>query len=434
MLETKNLEKNNIKIYYIYKTFSWDLLFYYAISFMFLTNYKGLTAAQVVFADSFFPIFKILFQIPCTILIEKFEKKTGLIVGNTLLAIYILFVLGCKNMYTLIIGNIFMALAFVLKNLCESNILYDSLLNTRNKGKLFSKIEGKSSAMYYFFEAFSCVASGFLYIINPNIPIIICLLCVIISIILSYLFKTIPINVTNENKEQLANISIIKILKTYTRHLKNAFKYIFSSSRLRLLIYFNAIFISLISLLTSYRRSLLLDINISAQNIGIIFSVLGLISGIFSSITPQLHKIFKNKALTYMGLYFSLSIVISGLAVVLNFPYSICLLIVLLAQTIQYVIKGPYYTLIRQYLSSFASSKLRLHIVSASTLIEGLVSGIVSLVGAYLLTFTSTAYASIIIGIISLFILAILLIYMKDKVGLKPEEYNPKEINFKEIE
>jgi uncharacterized membrane protein len=77
---------------------------------------------------------------------------------------------------------------------------------------------------------------------------------------------------------------------------------------------------------------------------------------------------------------------------------------------------------------------LRLHIVSASTLIEGLVSGIVSLVGAYLLTFTSTAYASIIIGIISLFILAILLIYMKDKVGLKPEEYNPKEINFKEIE
>ena len=78
MLETKELEKNkkhNLKIYYIYKTFSWDLLFYYAVSFMFLTNYMGLTAAEIIFADAFFPFFKILFQIPSTLLIQRFGKE-----------------------------------------------------------------------------------------------------------------------------------------------------------------------------------------------------------------------------------------------------------------------------------------------------------------------------------------------------------------------
>ena len=54
MSKTNTLEKNkkhNLKLYFLYKAFSWDLLFYYAISFMFLNAYKGLTAAEIIFAD-----------------------------------------------------------------------------------------------------------------------------------------------------------------------------------------------------------------------------------------------------------------------------------------------------------------------------------------------------------------------------------------------
>lgn len=436
-MENKTLEKNkkyNIKIYCIYKMFSLDLLFYYAISFIFLNNYMGLSAAEIIFADSFYPFFKVLLQIPCTLLIDKFGKRTGLIVGNISLAIYVLFVLACKNMYILLIGNIFMALAFVLKSLCESNLLYDSLPNVEKKRKLFSKIEGKSSAIYYLFESFTCAVSGFLYILNPNIPIILCLICVIISIILSHLFKTVPIDITNENEDHTTKTSVSKILKQYFRNLKNAFKFIFSSSRLRLLIYFNAILVSLVYLLISYRRSLFEDIGITAQNIGIIFAILGITSSIFSSVTPLLHKLLKNKALTYIGLYFSLSIIISGLVVVLNLKYSVMITVVLLTQIVQFAIKGPYYTLIKQYLSSFSSSKMRLKIISASNIIEGLVSGVVSLIGAYLLTFTTTAIAYVIIGLCGFIILSILLSYMKSRVGLRPEEYSSKEINFKEVE
>lgn len=337
-------------------------------------------------------------------------------------------------MYILLIGNIFMALAFVLKSLCESNLLYDSLPSVQEKRKLFSKIDGKSASFHYLFEASTCIASGFLYTINPNIPMVLCLICILISLVLAYLFKPVPIDITNEEEEHSNKKTISKRLKEYMRNLKNAFKFIFSSSRLRSLIYFNSIMISLIYLLTSYRRSLFADIGISAKNMGIIYAALGILSSIYSSITPQLHKIFKNKMLAHMGLYFSLSIFLSGLAVFLSLPFNILIAVVLASQAIQFAIKGPYYTLIKQYLSSFATSSMRLKIISASNLIEGLMSGLVSLLGAFLLTKMTTAASSIIIGLFFFILLTVLLSYMKTRVGLKPEEYSNKEINFKEVE
>ena len=436
MSKTNTLEKNkkhNLKLYFLYKAFSWDLLFYYAISFMFLNAYKGLSAAEIIFADSFYPFFKVLLQIPATLFVEKTDKRTGLIVGNLALFVYVLFVLGCHSMYIMIIGNIFMALGFVLKNLCESNLIYDSLPKSNKKQKMFSKIDGKSSAAYYVLEALSCGASGFLYNINPNIPIIACLLCTLFSVILSHLFIEIE-DITNpdENHIKIKNARIG--FKKYIRDLKNSFKFIFSSPRLKSLIYFNAIFMAIIYLLISYRRSLLSEMGVSAQNIGLIFAVLELLSSIASAYTSKINKKLKNKSLTYLSLYFIFSIIISGLVVVLTVPYNVELSIVILMLAIQFLAKGPYYTLIKQYLSSFSSSTMRIKIFSANNLIEGIITGIISFIGSWLLLFTDTAHASIIIGCSSFVIVIILLEYMSSRVGLDPEKYTKKDIEFREVE
>ena len=49
--------KYNQNLYKIYKMLSWDLLFYYTISFLFLTKAKGLSTSEILFADAFYPIF-----------------------------------------------------------------------------------------------------------------------------------------------------------------------------------------------------------------------------------------------------------------------------------------------------------------------------------------------------------------------------------------
>ena len=89
----KKHKKHNIRIYYIYKAISWDLLFYYAVSFIFLNAFKGLTPAEIVFADAFFPLYKVLFQIPAALLVNRIGKKNCLIVGNTSLLVYMILIL-----------------------------------------------------------------------------------------------------------------------------------------------------------------------------------------------------------------------------------------------------------------------------------------------------------------------------------------------------
>lgn len=425
--------KKNIKIYHLYKIFSFDLLFYYAISFLYLNSYHGLTAAQIIFADAFYPIFKILFQIPLSIMTEKFGKRTSIIIGNSSIAIYIIFILGCKSTTLLIISNIFMALGFVFKNLCESNLLYDSLPSVSNKQKLFSKIEGKSSALFYIFDAFTCLISGFLYTINPNIPIIMCLICAVISFILCHFFTEMPNDITNPDYLHNKYENSISSLKQYTRNLKNAFRFIFSSKRLRSLIYFNAIQYSTIYLLISYRRSLLEEIGVNSQSVGIIFALLGIASGIGSILSHKINKLLRNKTLTYFSLYYAFSIIISGLVVALNIPYIPMLAIVIIMLLIQFFIRGPYFTLIKQYLGSFSNSQMRVKILTANYIIEGIVASLLSFLGAGLLTITNTANASIIIGSSIFIIFIILLEYMNLHVGLKPDEYKPSEINFKEV-
>ena len=427
-------KKHNIGIYYIYKAFSYDLLFYYAISFIFLNIFKGLTPAEIVFADAFFPLFKVFFQVPAALLVNRLGKRNCLIIGNTSLFVYMIFVLGCNFYQIMIIANVFMAFGFVLKNLCESNILYDSLQGDPDKLKKYSKIEGRSNGLYYYMSAATSIIAGLTYNINPYFPMLLCMGCIFLSIICSYLFREVPIDLTNPNEEHEKDQGMFERIRSYRKDLRNAFKFIFSSSRLRGLIMFNAIFASMVLLLTSYRRSLLIDIGITATQVGFIFAFLELVSGLASSITIKFHKKLRNKALTYLGLYYAFSIIISGLVVYLDIPFAIIFAFVMIAQIIQFGAKGPYYTLIKQYLSSFASSSMRIKIFAANSIIEGIAACLFSLFGAWILTFVNTAKASILLGSIFFILFIVVLEYMRSRVGLKPEEYDPEEIRFKEVQ
>lgn len=122
-----NDEKINIKLYPIYKMFSWDLLFYYAIIFLFLTQVKGISASDVLLGESLYPLFKFIFQIPVTWFIDRFGKRKSLIVGNIFVALSILTFIFTLNFSFVVIAQFFSAIGYVLKGTAESNILYDSI-------------------------------------------------------------------------------------------------------------------------------------------------------------------------------------------------------------------------------------------------------------------------------------------------------------------
>ena len=68
--DVQKMRKINMKIFPTYKKLAWDFLFFYTIDFLFLTQIKNMSAADVVLKSSFYSFFGIILQIPANIIIE----------------------------------------------------------------------------------------------------------------------------------------------------------------------------------------------------------------------------------------------------------------------------------------------------------------------------------------------------------------------------
>lgn len=418
--ETK--ENKNVKLFPFYKAISWDLLFFYTILFLFLTQVKGISAADVLLAEATYPIFKFLFLMPLTALIEKIGKRKSLILANLVNALSVVFFMVSSNLVYVIIAQFFSAIAFDIKGVAETNLLYDSLPKNEKRGSKFSKIDGKGGAGYYYLDAIASVFAGFLYIVNPYIPLTLSLAICIISAVLSYEF------VETEVKER-KKFSI----KKYVKDLKSSFHYMFQSDRLKYLLIFGAIFSGLLGALVSLRSGVLEELGVPEQYFGIIFAALGLISGNTARNQHRFHNKFHNKTLAFLSIPTAASCILVGFTIALQFPYEPTLIIILLLFAVQYVAKGPFYTLIKRYLNNFTTSSLRNKISSCYNLTESISRSMIALFASFLLRYIDSASTMCIIGCILTIAIVLLLDKMSHKVGLKPEEYKKSEIEFLEI-
>lgn len=423
MEEETKAKKINVELYTRYKTFSWDLLFYYAIIFLFFTETKGISAADVLLAESFYPIFKIIFLIPATILISSLGKRKSLMVGNSFVAAAIFIYIIGNSFVFIVIGELLSAIGFIIKGVCESNILYDSLEKNEKRGIIFGKIEGEGTSYYYYIDAISAVISGILFSINGYIPMILCLITSIFSIYLSTKFKDI------DGREK---ISVNKI-KGEFKDLVNSFKLFGKSPRLKNLIFFGALISAIMLSITMLRSSIMQDVGIPSEYFGVIFAILGLISGISAKNEHRFHKKFRNRTLASLAIPLVFSCIILGVICRGNISYIVNVVTVLVVFLIQYIVKGPFYPLIKQYLNNFTTTKLRTKISSSFNLLENILRFLVTFMAANLLRITTTANTFVILGCVLGVIVVLMLDNMRKKVGLKPEEYSEKDIKILEL-
>lgn len=417
-------KKRNRKLFVLYKFLANDLLFYYTISFLFLSNVKGLSTAQIVLAESFYPIFKLIFQFPSTIAIQKIGKKKSLLFANLCVAIYLFLVLILNTTFELILANVFCAIGFVIKGIAESNFLFDSLEDTKNKKENFSKLEGKASAGFFFIDAITALATGFLYLINPYIPMILSCICMVLAILIVCFFHEIPTSQSQDvEKEKFS-----KQLKSQFSDTITGFKYILKSTRLRALILFNALLVSLLILMVTLHRSILDSVGVTSEYFGIIFAIMGIVISLSSSRSVHIHEKYHNKTLSVLGIILTISVIITGLCTIINLPKVLMYFVLLLMISISYMVKGPHYVLIKQYLNSFCDSNMRIKIYSANLFFEYICTASISMITSGLLNYFSSSYAALIVGIISFILMIFLIRYMSTRVGLKPEEYSEKDV------
>ncbi len=408
--------KTNMKLYSIYRAISLDVIFFYAIEVLFLTQVKNISVADIILSKSFFAIFMIVLQIPISILIDKIGTKNSTILGNIFNLIFIILIIFCDGLTTLIFAQFASALCFSLKNISDTTLIHYSIPETKKEGEIFSKLEAKGVKNYYILDAITSIMAGFLYVINPYIPMIGALIFIVLSIILSAKFYDI------EPKAEP------QTTKKYFSDLFDGVKFIAKSQRLRSLFLYSGIAWGIICLVTTYRTSLLMDIGTSEQFITVVAAIVGIASSIGSKIQLQFHEHFKNKSLS-MILYILIgSILIAGLVTVFNFNYEIMLFTIVICFILIHIAKGIHTVLITRYLGNFADDKILTQIYAVNEISRNVFRAIIGFLGAYLLNLTNTAHSMILVGIILLITVLGLVSYMKTRVGLKPEQYDKNEI------
>lgn len=423
--ELNKIRRKNAKLYPIYKMFSWDLLFFYSIEFLFYTITKKVTASEVLVINGIYLLCRIIMQIPAVAITDLLGKRKSIILGNIMLIIYMLVLMIVPRAIGIVLANLIFSLGYNIKTIAESNLLYDSVATRGGEG-LYSKLDAKGGSLYYILDGIASLTAGYLFVINNYLPMFICLGFIIISTILSFKFE----DIYEVKKEKNNSSGLIPTLKEYKQDLKTSFRFILKSKRMKAFILFQIVFYSLISIIDTYSGDLLTDIGIPEEQYSMIFAILILIGGISLSLKKPIEKKFKNRTLAFISLmYIGACIIIGTISTMYTDSFIIPIILVMYA--IQHVSTSIWYILESKYLKNFTNEDMRNKITFTYEFIGGIAASTFSILGGLLLEVSSIQNAFLLVGLIALASMVVTLDYMRTRFGLKPEEYKKEDIELK---
>jgi len=416
--EEVKAKKQNAKIYPIYKMFSWDLLFFYSIQYLFLTTTKGINASDILKVDAFYPLFIIIMQLPSAICSEFLGRKKSIVIGNLFMMFYIISLMAIPGIFGLIIANLIYAFGYSLKAVQETNLLYDSTATRGGEG-LYPKINGKGATGYYVLDGIASLVSGYLFVINGYLPMFICLIFILISTLIATRFNDIYVNKFEEN-------DISNKIKDYKSDFKISIRNIINSKRLKALLIFMGLFNGSLSIMGTYKGNILTELAVNPETFSIINAVLTLISGIASTFQDKIHKRFRNKTFSVLSLTFSFSIILIGFLLLSNLQNILPVVLILFA--VRSITMSNYYILSERYSKNFTTPKTRARVSFATEFLTNIIEAISLFLAGVLLDNVNINYSTLIIGLVFTMLLVWSLDYMRKRVGLKPEEYDQKDI------
>ena len=416
------VRRTNAKIYPIYKMFSWDNLCFYSVEFLFYTITKKVSVSEILVINAFYILFKIITQIPAVAITDYFKYRKSIIIGNVITVLYVLTLIIAPGAMGIIFADFLCALGYAIKNVSETNLLYDTV-STRGGEGLYSRIDSKGTSWYYLLDAFLAISSGYLFVINNYLPMFVCLGFTIISTIISFKFQDIH---KPKNDEK---IKIFKDLGNYTKELRTSVKDILKSMRLQSFIFFGAIFYGMYSLIDVYKNDLLIAKGVNPQEYAIIFGMLTLLASVSANLSFKFHKKFKNKSLAVMSLSYVIACVIIGI-IANTFNSKLSLPIMLTMYAILRMNIGIWHVLKQKYMKNFTTPESRTKISFAFELIAGIVASGFLLIGSLILKFCSIEIAFILVSLVLVILVVLALDYMRTRFGLKPKEYKKEDIDF----
>lgn len=409
--------KDNVRLYTKYRIIGYDVLFYYAISILYFTIAKGLSMTEVVFLSSVYTLSIAIWQLFCNFFVEKIGIKKSIVIGNFFACMMVVLYLVGPNFWFLALANVIGALGFSLKSIGESTLLYESL-SIIKRPSLFTKFEGIANSRYFYVDAILSIAAGYLFLLSPYLPMIFCLICMSAALIISTKFHP------------TSNYSVKHVkIKEYAKGLKKVIK----SSRARSLLFFAFFIAGIVSANTTLYKAVILDFNVTSDVLAYIVCIFTIVVGIGAKYAKNLEMELKNKTLIFILIVLCSMLAMIGL-IGLTVTYSfIKIVIIVLCLCVMGIMIGSYRVLIRKYITSFTTEEVRTKIASLYSMAENLGGTTLLFISGIILTRYTNAFTAVAISCLVLFVGITIYKYADRRLGLKPEEYKPEEINYIDV-
>lgn len=375
-LKEAKLRKYNMRLYAVYTTVGFDLLFYYGIKVLYLSQVKHISDANIVFLSTIYALASIVSVVIATIVNNRTSNRKTLIVGDTFNVISVLMLIIGTDFSQMAIAEVLNAVAFAMKNISSGPMLEESIPKTDKKDKIFTFIDEKAYFKYCIISAISTVVAGYLYNVNPYIPMFLCLLFTIISLVIAV--KFVEINKTRKNRDA----NMIKAVKD----LKEGFIYTIKSKRIRALLLSVGFLWGVFSLFIIFQTTLLKNMNVTAQYIGIIAMFLELARGYGGRWANQYNETYKNRTLTNISMVVAVAFIIAGIGSSLNIPFAMQLVVVIMAFTVISILRGIYMVIYKKYVNNFSNVKILPTIYSMTNLYWNLSRIVITFIGSFVLT------------------------------------------------
>lgn len=198
-MEEVNYKKLNrsINMYPIFYGLTADLIFWIAINTLFLTTVKHINASQINSIEAIGTAVGILFQLILIKIVRKIGNLNSVRLGTILLFFSVLLNMVSTKYIGFLLAELCYVIGFVFKHM--DNVILIKNLNYLNRSEEYISYQTKGSAIYSFVTLIISIISGFIFNINPYIPMIICLIICFNNILLTFYIYEVPTNVKKEN-------------------------------------------------------------------------------------------------------------------------------------------------------------------------------------------------------------------------------------------
>ncbi len=390
--------KRNIKIYPFYRAFSYDFLFFWTISILFLTEVKGLSYSQVILLDSLFMLSAFCLQVPISKMIRKIGRVSSARLGAiAYLGFAFLNIFGTSFLWFLI-ANVLYGIGAAIKNVADTEILSISLQKLNRKND-FSKIDGKAMFWYYLFEGLTSVVAGYLFeFVNPYAPIIATTILSMACLIFAFIIKD---PASDEESTQEVKHSEAQNEPSYRALLKRPFVIwmaIFCFS-----------FFGVSSVYQTMSKVYLQNINVPAYLFGYIFCCYRIIAAISSKFQFKYELKRGVKILLVSSFMMVSAYIVSAIIYTIAADAVISIIIVLLIFASQHISRSLYRITVKNYINQCVTKRALTRTLTIYSMAEFLGYSLTTLFVSLVMEISGNSYLITNFSLVGVFIIPLTL-------------------------